>query len=104
MVDSISEIRIKQLEGRVANLESIVEQYQKKFDEFVTKGTSRSSPLQITGDVKMSEIGDAIFVSGKDTYKYKGIFKQMGGKWESRAKCWVFEKTSRSTLVAAGIH
>lgn len=107
MVDSVNEIRIKQLESRVAALETVVEQYQKKFDDFVTQTQiqiqTQTKVLQITGDVKMNEIGEAIFVSGKDTYKYKGILKQMGGKWESRAKCWVFEKESRNTLVAAGI-
>lgn len=104
MTDSISEIRIKQLETRVNALEITVMQYKKKFDDFVTRQSSvQSSSIQITGDVKMNEIGEAIFVSGKDTYKFKGVLKNMGGKWEKTAKCWVFSKDNKDILVSAGI-
>jgi|AntRauTorcE11897_2_1112592.scaffolds.fasta_scaffold20801_3 hypothetical protein len=97
--ETISEIRMKQLEFRVAELEKIVKDYSTRFENFAK--TSNAST--INGDIKMNEVGDAIFITGKDTYKYKEILKDMGGKWERTAKCWVFSKNLRDTLVTAGI-
>ena len=98
--ETISEIRLKQLESRVAELEKTVEDYAKRFEEFATV---KSVAPHINGDIKMNEIGDALFVTGKDTYKYKEILKEMGGKWERTAKCWVFHKDFKDTLISAGI-
>ena len=101
---SISEIRIKQLEARVNALEATVIQYQKKFDEYIISRNSVNVPsLKIAGDVEMTEVGDALFVTGSDTYKFKGILKDMGGKWERTSKSWVFSRNSKDTLIAAGI-
>jgi len=102
---SVNEIRLKQLESRVAFLEKVIEKYQKKFEEYLINTSQvSSSSLKIVGDVRMNDIGEAIFVTGKDTYKYKGILKELGGKWEKTSKCWVFEKNLRETLIGAGIN
>lgn len=100
---SIDEIRLKQLEARISELERNVEEYAKRFQEFATVKKTFSISPQISGDIKMNEVGDAIFITGTDTYKYKELLKEMGGRWERTAKCWVYPKDLRNTLVSAGI-
>ena len=54
-------------------------------------GPSRKKPLYLV------DRGDSLMVKGK-TYPYRVDLKGLGGKWDSREKCWVFPQDHKQEV------
>lgn len=56
-------------------------------------------PTQIKNNIEIYQINNNIFVCGNGTYNIKDKLKMIGGRWDSKNKCWSLPLESKSEAI-----